>query len=594
MKNIFFFLIILTLTISFSSICNSYDTDNVHPNINENALIQSNIDNFLKNQLGIINGIKMVFKDKRITEWIKYGGKLEDETHCRSKFHFHDPTESWDSAGLSNLAVDTYCLDYKHRSSLVWAQDTDNLWTWQKARQYYFEALTGSNKDLREEKFANTFRSLGQVMHLIADSSVPAHVRNDIHVFPYTIPGIGLNVGDPTFESWTKENYKTLNYTGTIINQSIFTQAIFNSFAPVVISALWDLDKYNESNPDITKENLIGLAEYSNANFFSEDTIFADFSYPTWSSVEEYDEEIDATSGKSRTYLRKVRDGETIEHLATGKWFYKYLPSFLKRSGLKLDENVYNDYAQRLIPRAVGYSAGLLNYFFRGRVEFNKEVYEQTTAQGITGLYLKVKNLTPDEEMKDGEVLVSYKYKPAGETEFTYGLSNPVASGNIPYEGEAWYNFTFPTPIPANATDVQYLWIFKGTLGQEVGAVVGSLIPEPCRITGEWLCKQDEGVSMILTQEGNNITGTWTDLLVYCSPPDNYVSCIANGTGAYNSLTLDIDLIFNTDMYCCCPQFIYEGALLSCDCMAGKLISVCNPTTDATFTRKGSDALCFP
>ncbi|MEW6419945.1 MAG: hypothetical protein AB1480_17830 [Nitrospirota bacterium] len=211
----------------------------------------------------------------------------------------------------------------------------------------------------------------------------------------------------------------------------------------------------------------------------------------------------------------------------------------------------------------------------------------------ITGLYLKVKNLTLNEEMKDGEVFVSYKYKPAGETEFTHGLSDPVASGNIPYEGEAYYNFTFPTPIPADAADVQYLWVFKGTLGQEVDAVVGKVVPEPCRLTGEWLCKQDEGISMILTQVGNNITGTWTDLLVYC-PPDDYVTCTATGTGTYNSSTRYIDLIFNTDMYCCCPQLIYEGNLQSCDCMAGKLISVCNPTTDATFTRKGSDALCFP
>ena len=227
-------------------------------------------------------------------------------------------------------------------------------------------------------------------------------------------------------------------------------------------------------------------------------------------------------------------------------------------------------------------------------MEFNKEIFEQVTDQGITGLYLKVKNLTPNEEMKDGEVWISYKYKLTGETEFTYGLSDPVASRNIQYEGEAHHNLTFPTPIPADATDVQYLWIFRGILGQEVDAVVGKVTPEPCRITGEWSCEQDEGVSMVLTQTGNNITASWTDLLVYCSPANNYISCIAAGTGTFNSSTRNIDLNFNTDMDCCCPQSVYEAVLLSCDCMAGRIRNVCNPSANATFTRKGSNSFCLP
>jgi len=33
-----------------------------------------------------------------------------------------------------------------------------------------------------------------------------------------------------------------------------------------------------------------------------------------------------------------------------------------------LDERVHEDYARQLIPRAVGYSAELLDYFFRGRL----------------------------------------------------------------------------------------------------------------------------------------------------------------------------------------------------------------------------------
>lgn len=169
--------ILFVFIISLFSIAEGYDNDVMHQTINENAAKQSN--NLLNNlrRLGFNDGIKNIVYGKEIYKWFHEGAKLEDETNCRSKYHFHDPTKSWDTAGLSNVAIDTFCLDYTHRSSLVWAQDTGNLWTWQKARQFYHDALTNTDRNIREQNLAYTFRSLGQVMHLISDSSVPAHAR---------------------------------------------------------------------------------------------------------------------------------------------------------------------------------------------------------------------------------------------------------------------------------------------------------------------------------------------------------------------------------------------------------------------------------
>jgi len=112
-------LIVVAHIIACASTAIAYDQYYVHPQINKNALVQSRADNFLKNQLGFANGIKESINGKEITDWIMDGGKLEDETDCHSKFHFHDPTKPFGSAGLSNIAIDTYCLNYRHRSSLV-------------------------------------------------------------------------------------------------------------------------------------------------------------------------------------------------------------------------------------------------------------------------------------------------------------------------------------------------------------------------------------------------------------------------------------------------------------------------------------------
>jgi hypothetical protein len=48
-------------------------------------------------------------------------------------------------------------------------------------RGYFYEALTVPDQDTKERKLAETFRGLGQLMHLVQDMSVPEHTRDDGH-----------------------------------------------------------------------------------------------------------------------------------------------------------------------------------------------------------------------------------------------------------------------------------------------------------------------------------------------------------------------------------------------------------------------------
>jgi hypothetical protein len=50
---------------------------------------------------------------------------------------------------------------------------------WDNARKYFYSALTSPGKAIREDSYAKTFQAVGQVMHLLQDMAVPAHVRND-------------------------------------------------------------------------------------------------------------------------------------------------------------------------------------------------------------------------------------------------------------------------------------------------------------------------------------------------------------------------------------------------------------------------------
>ena len=55
----------------------AYD-DKVHIKITNNAISNSNLDDYLKQQLGFLNGIKRIVNNQEIGWWIEYGGEAED------------------------------------------------------------------------------------------------------------------------------------------------------------------------------------------------------------------------------------------------------------------------------------------------------------------------------------------------------------------------------------------------------------------------------------------------------------------------------------------------------------------------------------
>ncbi len=533
-KFIKFIILISSIFLSIF-IAEAYDNIYVHQMINGNAAQQSgNLQSTFKSL-----GVKDIFdyvNGQQIWKWFYEGARLEDETHCRSRNHFHDPLKTWENAGLNNSILNTICSTYYQESysvdsSIIWAQKpTNNLYSWVKAREYYYNALTNNDKDLREENLAKTFRSVGQVMHLVADSSVPEHVRNDVHILPQETPKewlafSGITVGTPTYETWTKEHYDRLNYSGINNNQSFLNEAVYNTSAPIPITALWDQDKYQGSQPSNWipySGQMVGLSEYTNANYFSKDTtlysgIFNTYPHPSLNDTNFSDiklsdlETIDAEDGAidRRIYISKII-GEPIKHLAA----ISYLHSDLLNLNIYtttnyrlffLDDKCFEEYASHLVPMAVGYNTALLDYFFRGTLEISAPdsyVYSITDGsqtpysdsygnlhQQFSHIKAKVKNTTQNEYIQSGiiQAVARYKvvsnympdlsnYPPDGtvmyDIPYSYSVSLPktliseeMASMNA-YPTEFTFDFT-NNPIPAGITDFYLYVIFKGTLGNE-------------------------------------------------------------------------------------------------------------------------------
>jgi hypothetical protein len=134
---------------------------------------------------------------------------------------------------------------------------------------------------------------------------------------------------------------------------------------------------YQGSAPEATLGNDIGVTEYTNANFFSDDTIpgqgsafSTEITYPTVTEL--------VPAPVPSPYLTLPRLGSAAFHgsraakLTGNQAVAKFLltNTNLDLLGqLQLDDGVYDAQAQNLIPRAVGYSAAVLDYFFRGELE---------------------------------------------------------------------------------------------------------------------------------------------------------------------------------------------------------------------------------
>jgi len=135
---------------------------------------------------------------------------------------------------------------------------------WDNAKNYYYSALTSTSGENYETYLARTFQALGHVLHLLQDASVPAHVRND---FRSHLEFIGLQSINPI--SWFGNLFEhyVKNHPGF--------EAIQSGIPPFVnpqVTDFWDTDGFTDGNPPPSNVPL-GLAELTNANYFSDGTI---------------------------------------------------------------------------------------------------------------------------------------------------------------------------------------------------------------------------------------------------------------------------------------------------------------------------------
>lgn len=478
----------------------------------------------------------------------------------RPLHHFYDPRNN--RPLTIGISLGRKAPDWAIGAKDVFADENDadtfrrNHFTVFDARESLYRALTGRDRNgsaaigadggkpvtaadkeaVRKAYWATTFRALGDLVHLIQDMAQPQHTRNDAHAGS---DDYATSPGPLGHKSYYEEYIDGRARGGTVVvsngSRKALKPLIYNSYP---IPAFNDYASYfsvQHKQPDVNVRT--GLADYSNRGFFTvgKNLGQGDYDLPS-NSIASYSPQpvvVDSQGNTVDVLYGSVSDaltGTTDNNVPLTTWgvwnepLKTYNPGGTETFTL-IQEN-YDAMADLLIPRAVAYSAGLINHFFRGRLEIappDEGVYgiidhavTNGVNDGFTKVKLKLRNATPDindgqmtypQDMVAGTLVAVVKfhrngcYQPdlSGEPGVTgcdltanrtkaeeIVVSESVAVPGLSSTQLQDFSFNFSSnPIPINATDLYLQVVYRGGLGVETDAVVVATrdISEPTYIS---------------------------------------------------------------------------------------------------------------
>ena len=245
--------------------------------------------------------------------------------------------------------------------------------------------------------------------------------------------------------------------------------------AKVPVARLIDADRYDGSNPGVTANPgdsrasvSVGIAEIANANFYSENTFRGGYPSPTDQGLIRVN--LDTPLGRVRRYLSRPAGLGLLPanplRAECASDAYGGAPTPYPC----MDGVVWNQVAAHMLPRAVGYASGVLDYFFRGALSVTG------VAWAPSGITLRVRN-DGAEEM-EGTFEVFARHQPGSAAERRTRLAcwktgNRFCSARARKGGS-----TLPIP-PDIVASAAHVLVFKGRLGLEEEAVVSQVFTVP-------------------------------------------------------------------------------------------------------------------
>jgi hypothetical protein len=515
-----------------------------------------------------------------IAQLIRYGACYEDEEEpfARSISHFYNPQQGGAAAPLGPNS-----LDWMLKRGVGTAKSGVNHFTYMDAREAFYKALTHAAavpdpevqraaNYVRASNWGTTFQALGHIVHHLQDMGSPQHARSDYHCNSVEacdglITGGVLGLYRPSgYETYWERQFgliRGLAQSATIPMLFGLPREFWN------INTDGNLVTTDPARPMGANE---GIAAYTSTNFTSVGKDFetrvisstdntASYApafglrFPTPSGIVNDVNASELFPAESLPVVRDTLCGGSTTNCVMGFMGTEQDPSartsalsyFSKELLVPRDPNkpnsavyvgkgvfsqnffTYVDAANKLVPTAVSYSAGLINYFFRGEMEISlpdegvygivdHAVEKEKGQHGFRFIKMKVKNTTPaidalyrgtntslPQHMTAGQFVAVAKFR--RNTCYTPDLmgqignitqgdgtivksnsaaacrtaveeilvSNPEPDATALAAGETKaMAFDFATPIPIEATDLLIQIVFRGKLGERIDSMAQS------------------------------------------------------------------------------------------------------------------------
>ncbi|MES2353741.1 MAG: hypothetical protein V4568_04915 [Pseudomonadota bacterium] len=423
---------------------------------------------------------------QEIVNLFKIGANLED-TSIRAINHFYDPITD------NGVAFTSPTWTLEDKGSIP-----RQNYSFRDTRDYFYKALTQPSKTDREQYFGLTFEALGHVIHHVQDMAQPQHTRLDNH----------LNLG------WTQQELPIENRSRyEEYSNDVRSNLPITGYSPVKFSRLRDFWKTGTG---------AGMGEFSNRNFVTDGTNFTlrngqavagtRYALPAPNGTSEEKALVDILAEKGQPlpstlqtrcaarsaclltfYASTVRDvytqstsvnprastlsifdqdlkmyGRTIVYLDPDSLNFDSANTYTIDRLFVLNRFNFDEAHKFLIPRAVAYSTGLINYFFRGKMDW--------VADSANSAMHAIKNL--GEERMNGTFEIYYDAVDGKRyliKSWLLDINPGMEVGGLNFERSA-------NPAPKNPGE--YMLVFNGDMGEEKkdsdlrGAVVAKFIEQ--------------------------------------------------------------------------------------------------------------------
>lgn len=463
-------------------------------------IVPENVDTLIK---GDIHNDECNTTDRNANIRHFYCGAALEDQGIRSLNHFYDPIDDMpvNPFPRSVQTSPDWALEDKpdiNQPRHNFAEQDFSLWD---GVGYFLASKRSLSRVQRNENEQNLFLALGHAVHHLQDMAQPAHVRNDAHCDAREDPRFRCGAWlfhDPSIYEADSENvYKNLPLVGyPALDLNLFSKA----------RDFWDTGDAHWQG--------IGLSEFSNWNFVSQDT---NFSYIVNSSDIHFGPSLlyDNPVPSQRIYYQDIvgRDGEmlgvqwylgnevqdvyqTNESLLNNRasvfsifYFdiYDEPDPHYSSIGFTFNDETFNAARRFLIPRSVAYSAGLVNYFFRGQMKVTGARIYNTGSTTTDSLGVTIVNASSEHtpgnapfNFSDGRFSLYYETLQGERRSAAPHDRDEVALGqaDVLRDQEDKY-LSYQIPISQWDRTKPMTLIFDGIVGEERGIVVKEFYPDP-------------------------------------------------------------------------------------------------------------------